>query len=203
MKEVCILPTQSKKSWWYLWSRCQNHTLKPSWAALMAATYPPGPEPTTVTSASTLTEQMIVSIWIYILVHFISFNLSIFKGHYLVLNVYKYNSTDMIRRHLTWCFISIRSHRQDCGSMQLGGEVLTSLYCTTELYIYYTDIAFPYSIVMITIDKQVFHLPRLHFWHCIWTGLTLYLKRHNSWSVSYPDQNNVTYIACYQKSPQF
>lgn len=29
-------------------------TLKPNWAALMAATYPPGPEPMTVTSASTI-----------------------------------------------------------------------------------------------------------------------------------------------------
>lgn len=31
-------------------------TLKPNWAALIAATYPPGPEPITVTSASTITE---------------------------------------------------------------------------------------------------------------------------------------------------
>ena len=30
-------------------------TLKPNWADLMAATYPPGPEPITVTSASTVT----------------------------------------------------------------------------------------------------------------------------------------------------
>ena len=30
-----------------------NLTLKPNWAALIAATYPPGPEPITVTSAST------------------------------------------------------------------------------------------------------------------------------------------------------
>ena len=30
-----------------------NLTLKPNWAALIAATYPPGPEPITVKSAST------------------------------------------------------------------------------------------------------------------------------------------------------
>lgn len=31
-----------------------NLTLKPNWAALIAATYPPGPEPITVRSASTM-----------------------------------------------------------------------------------------------------------------------------------------------------
>lgn len=69
----------------------------------------------------------------------------------------------MIISRLTWCFISICSQRQDCGSMQLGGEMLTSLYCTTEIettkcYIYYTDIASPYSILMLTNDKQTKYL---------------------------------------------
>lgn len=32
---------------------CEGQTLRPSWPALMAATYPPGPPPTTTTSYST------------------------------------------------------------------------------------------------------------------------------------------------------
>lgn len=49
-------------SWKYLSSSSgwnwSHLTLNPSWAALIAATYPPGPEPITVTSASTETENI-------------------------------------------------------------------------------------------------------------------------------------------------
>lgn len=46
-------------SWGGLFCWVRSHlTLNPSWAALIAATYPPGPEPITVTSASTETEHL-------------------------------------------------------------------------------------------------------------------------------------------------
>lgn len=62
-KNYSITQTPFKFTWTSILLSEWGLTLNPSWAALIAATYPPGPEPITVTSASTETEN--VWVWFF------------------------------------------------------------------------------------------------------------------------------------------
>lgn len=60
----------------------------------------------------------------------------------------------MILSHLTCCFVSICSRRQDCGSVQLAGKVLTSLYCSIEIEtkLFYFIIQIWYTFAILFFD---------------------------------------------------